>query len=420
MKLLQHTQRGYLQPAVPVILLAGLGMYLLLTQAVYDFSDENLRQTKFEIEHYVRHHDALPAYFQSSANFMVARPTLAACRERYLDTLLFNAAEGEQEPYRRLEFPVLLQGNHHCVAINQSRLEHEELALWIGLLPAVLFLLLFVLFWWANRRVARKLWQPFFATLEQLRKFNLAENTPLHLGETPVDEFRELNRALLNLSARVRADFLAVRRFTENASHELQTPLAVLQNEVNLLLQQEELTALQARRLEIIARQTRRISRLNQSLLLLAKIENDQFALRKQVALHQLIGQKLEGLAEVTQAKKLAIETELMPVSIVLNADLADILVTNLLGNAIKHNIAGGFLQVRLTETGLLLRNTCQQPGKPPGDLTARFVRGNTQVAGHGLGLAIAQEICSKSDLQLTVQYAEGVWETAVSWKAQV
>lgn len=416
MKLLQHTQRGYLKLALPVFLLAGLGMYRLLTQAVYDFSDENLRQTKIEIENYVQGHDALPAYFQTSANFMDSRQLPAACRERYLDTLLFNAAEGELEPYRRLEFPVLLQGNPYQVTINQSRLEHEELVLLIGLLLVVLFLLLFGLLWWVNRRVAGRVWQPFFATLGELRKFNLAENTPLKLSDTPVDEFRELHGALQTLSARVRADFQAVRQFTENASHELQTPLAVLQNAVNLLLQQEQLTASQARHLEVIGRQTRRVSRLNQSLLLLAKIENDQFAARKPVALDQLIGQKLEGLADVVRAKNLTIETALIPTLVALNADLADILLTNLLGNAIKHNISGGFLRVHLTETGLLLRNACLPPDKPPGDLTSRFARGNAQVAGQGLGLAIVREICAKSNLRLAVRYAEGIWETAVSW----
>ncbi|MCB0534770.1 MAG: HAMP domain-containing histidine kinase [Lewinellaceae bacterium] len=419
MKLLRHTQRGYLQLAIPVFLLAGMGMYLLLIRAVYDFSDENLQQTRIEIENYIHEHNTLPAYFQTSAIFMDSRQLITACPERYLDTLLFNAAEGEQEPYRRLEFPVLLQGKHYQVAINQSRLEHEELALSIGLFLAVLFLLLFGLLWWVNRRVADKVWQPFFTTLGQLRKFNLAENTPLHLHDTPVDEFRELHSALQTLSTRVRADFQAVRQFTENASHELQTPLAVLQNEVNLLLQQEQLTAAQARHLEVIARQTRRVSRLNQSLLLLAKIENDQFAHRKPVALHQLIGQKLEGLADVAQAKNLTIEKTLAPVSIALNADLADILMTNILGNAIKHNVPGGFLQVQLTETGLLVRNACQKPDKPPGDLTNRFVRGNARVAGQGLGLAIVQEICLKSNFQLKVQYADGVWETAIYWPGQ-
>jgi signal transduction histidine kinase len=297
-------------------------------------------------------------------------------------------------------------------------LEVEELAVWIGLFLALLFLVLFGLLLWVNRRVSRQVWQPFFNTLRQLRKFKLSENTALQLDDTPVEEFQELHHTLQALTNKLRADFQTVRQFTENASHELQTPLAVIQTKLDLLFQQAQLTEVQAQQLEFINQQTRRMSRLNQALLLLAKIENDQFAVRQEIALKPLLERKLEGLDDLIVAKNLVVETALNPVHIALNPELAETLFANLLGNAVKHNLDGGTLQLALTETELRIRNTCQTPAKPATELSGRFSRGNPQASGLGLGLAIAQEICDKSGLQLTLNVADGVWETLVSWTA--
>ena len=281
---------------------------------------------------------------------------------------------------------------------------------------AVSFGLLFGAMLWVNRVVARKVWQPFYETLEKMRGFRLTDPEPLRLAPAAAQEFRELNSTLETLTEQVRRDFQTVKQFTENASHELQTPLAVIQNKVEMLLQDENLSESQAHQLDLVGQSARRMARLNQSLLLLSKIENNQFAEKQQVPLKPLIEKKLAWLEDFIAEKQLVVETDLTEKTLHINPFLAETLGSNLLTNAVKHNLPGGRLRVFLDGECLLVENTAVAPGVPVENLRARFARGNGSSEGLGLGLAMVWEICEQEGFGLEMVFEEGFWGTKIKF----
>ncbi len=416
MKLLNQTQYVFLWAAAPIFALAGAAMYFVLIAAVDDFTEENLTGRQSEIEAYVRLHDTLPVFFQSQYNRLEVgeQPVAAPFPASISDTLLYNNLEAEREPFRRLNFPVKIRGQWRRVTLAQSTLEHEDLAATVALLLGALFGVFFGVLLWVNRRVARRVWQPFFNTLDRMRRFRLADTAPLQLAPTPVDEFGELNRTLEDLTDQVQRDFRMVKQFTENASHELQTPLAVIQSKVEMLLQAEGLPVQQAGQLQIIAQSARRMARLNESLLLLTKIENDQFPERRRLNWQPLVEKRLRWLEDFILQKQLQSTTRCQPVWVDMNPVLADTLVTNLLTNAVKYNQKGGMLEVQLDESGLTVSNSGEPPETPPETLSGRFARGHHQSDGLGLGLSIVTEICAKNDFAFRLGFEAGIWTAIV------
>jgi two-component system sensor histidine kinase QseC len=161
-----------------------------------------------------------------------------------------------------------------------------------------------------------------------------------------------------------------------------------------------------------------RLSRLQQNLLLLVKIENDQFQQRELVDIKRLVESRLELLEDFIVTKKLHISTECLPLQRQLNLFLAETLVGNLLGNAVKHNLPeDGWIIVQLTEKALIISNSGFIPEVPAQKLTERFQRSSSQAEGLGLGLAIAKEICEVYDWTLQITFEQGTWKTSVQFR---
>jgi len=415
-KLLQQTQRLYLMAAAPLFLLAGIAMFFALEWSIKHFDEEKMHNAKHEIETYVFQHDSLPAFFQRIDHRLYASslPAEITLPVTLSDTTLLNPLENEMEPFLQLTFPVQIRGQAWRVDLFQSSVEHEDIAGTVAILLVILFVLLFGVLLWVNRSVSQRVWEPFFQVLNQMRQFRLNDPNPLRLPKSSVVEFHELHRTLEDLAEKVQRDFRTVKQFTENASHELQTPLAVIQHKIDALLQDETLSEAQVQQLDLMAQNTRRMARLNQTLLLLVKIENDQFAARERVDMEPLLEKRLRWLEDFLMEKQLVVQTDLTSVSIDINPVLAETLVANLLTNAVKHNLTGGRLAVRLTAANLIISNSAAPPAVAPEKLTERFARGNSSTDGLGLGLAIAQEICEKSGLVLQFDFKNDTWTTTL------
>ncbi len=417
-KLLQRTQSLFLQIAAPVFVLAGVAMFFALEWSLQHFDEEKLLHSRQEIETYVRFHDTLPVIFNSIDHrlYAIPQPEGQSPVSSLSDTSLLNPLENEIEPFLQLTFPVKMRGKNWQVTLLQSSVEHEDIGATVAGLLTILFLLLFGVLLWVNRSVSRRVWQPFFQVLDRMRQFRLADPTPLRLPDSSVTEFHELHRTLEELAEKVQKDFRLVKQFTENASHELQTPLAIIQHKIDVLLQDESLSEVQMQQLDLIAQSARRMARLNQTLLLLVKIENDQFALRERIDWKPLLEKRLRWLEDFFLEKQLVLRTDLRPVTMDMNPLLAETLLTNLLTNAVKHNLPGGTLTIRLSSNELSISNTALPPTISPEKLSGRFVRSTTSTDGLGLGLAIAQEICEKNGFRLKLGFEHGLWTSSVQF----
>jgi signal transduction histidine kinase len=234
----------------------------------------------------------------------------------------------------------------------------------------------------------------------------LQEQQSLHLPSTSIAEFNLLNATMNGMVTRAEQDYAALKEFTGNAAHEMQTPLAVISGNTETLMQDESVLEKHHATISTIEEAAKRLSRLNQSLLLLAKIESRRFALNEQVAWETLIRKRLAELNGLAESQQLSITIQAVPVTTTFHQELASILVSNLLANAIRYNYAEGSVKVVLDANGLTVSNTSTLPPLDGNKVFGRFYRHpETRHEGNGLGLSIVQKLCKLAGYGLSYNY---------------
>ena len=275
----------------------------------------------------------------------------------------------------------------------------------VTLLTIVFFVLLLCALIWVNRRISHRLWRPFYTSLDKIKKFDLNHQKGISFDKTDISEFSELNESLDKLISGNIAAYMQQKEFAENASHELQTPLSVIQSKLELLLQSKALKNEQYEAIEDAFKALRRVSRINKNLLLLTKIENSQFMDKEQIDLSSLICQEVPLFTHFLEDKQLKLKTDIAPgVFVEGNKLLVEILVQNLLTNAIRHSPTGGSLSIFVDHKKIEFSNTGVSPLET-GQLFRRFASASSQTPGTGLGLSLVKQICNRYDWQITYRH---------------
>jgi len=215
---------------------------------------------------------------------------------------------------------------------------------------------------------------------------------------------RDLDEAIRQMTQTITKDYEMLKNFADNASHEMQTPVAIINSKLDLLIQDTALSMEHHRPIQAMYDAVGRLRQLNQSLLLLTKIENNQFV-SETVDLAPLIERKLVQLEDPVKDRRLTVHTELDALQLPINGYLADILLNNLLTNAIRHNQDGGQVNIRLRGRGLRVSNSGAALGFDASTIFDRFTKG-MHSGGTGLGLAIVRQICDNYHFGLTYSYA--------------
>lgn len=296
--------------------------------------------------------------------------------------------------FRGLKTNIKINKRNYILVVETNVEETEETVAYITTMTLFFFLILVMGFWILNRRFSKKLWLPFHDTLHKLKSFQLNNQQQIQFQKTDTIEFAELNATLEKLLQHSITTYKTQKEFTENASHELQTPLAVLKNKVDILLQSDDLTEKQYNIAEEMNKALIRSSRINKNLLLLAKIENSQFDQSELVSLSVLIIQSIESLREHFNDKNLNIKTDICPdIEVIGNNGLVEVLINNLITNAIRHTSPGGAIEIKLSKSHFEVKNSASNALNRD-FLFKRFSRMSQDNSGSGLGLSIVQEIC--------------------------
>lgn len=246
------------------------------------------------------------------------------------------------------------------------------------------------------RFVTQKLWHPFDDTLQKVEQFNLAQSEIPDFMETDINEFARLNHSLEHLMKKDKETYRIQKEFTENASHELQTPIAIIRSKLDLLMQ-ENLTESQMRLVSDLYELTIRMGHLNNNLLLLAKIENNQYSTFEEVDIASLLNDSLQLYKTLQGATGLYVDDRRTghDKKIRANAVLLECLLKNLIVNAIRHSTPGGKVLIQLEDTRLIVSNESADGKTLDTDtLFCRFHSGDARQKGNGLGLAIVKAVC--------------------------
>jgi signal transduction histidine kinase len=274
-------------------------------------------------------------------------------------------------------------------------------------LTVLFFSLLMVGFILLNRRISKRLWQPFYRSLGQIKNFDLNRQDKVIFETTDIDEFAELNQSLDKLIAGSVAAYNQQKEFADNASHELQTPLAIIQSKLDLLLQSKSLTTEQYDIIEDANKALARVARINKNLLLLTKIENSQFMQKEPIHLPELLQNAIALFSNFSDDKGLVVQTDIAHGVVVEgNQLLVEIMLNNLLTNAIRYSPAYGTITVQLSADRLTISNTGTTALNQE-QLFKRFGTTSAQTPGTGLGLALVKQICQRYDWKISYAFSD-------------
>lgn len=228
----------------------------------------------------------------------------------------------------------------------------------------------------------------------------------MKLADTNTHEFKELNQFLERMSNKALDDYRSLKEFSENASHELQTPLSIIRGKLELLLE-TDIDEKQAALIESAQNSAQKLSVINQSLALLTKLENQEYQMDHKIDFSKLVENSIASFSELIEMKSIVLTTNIdADVYVNLNPVLADILFTNLISNAIRHNsVNGGSIDIRLSSSGLIVKNTGDPLKIPANELFKRFKKAKQSSESTGLGLAIVKQICDLSNFKVSYVY---------------
>jgi signal transduction histidine kinase len=242
--------------------------------------------------------------------------------------------------------------------------------------------------------IARRLWKPFYDSVNIAEKFDIQSDKPLDLPVTDIKEFNQLNDVFDYMTTKMRYDYLNLKEFSENAAHEIQTPLAVIRSKADILMQQKGLNKESINLLKSINEATTKLFKLNQGLLLISKIDNQIFNEKKKVSLRKILEKGLENYKEIMELKNIKVEMNASDDAVVeMNDVLAETLVSNLLSNAVRFNFDYGFIKCNIDNKYLSIANSGLPLTIDPEDLFKRFYKGSDNPQSVGLGLSIVKKI---------------------------
>lgn len=396
-KLLYKTLRAYILFSILVMMIAAPLFYFITERLYIEDADEALVLQKMEFIHY-----ALPEIKTSdiaiwnsiNRDIKIEAAQQNLSKDSIFYNFIFDSLANENEPYRVLLAPITIDGNKYTFYARINLVESEDLVESIAVLFCIILTLLLIGLYVITRRLSTTLWQPFYNALESIEKFEIDKNIKPLSVETQIEEFNRLNQTFNKLMERNITIYQNQQEFIENAAHELQTPLAVFQSKLDTLIQQPTITENEAEILLKLNESAARLNRLNKNLLLLSKIDNNIYSEKEDVSLEVILKKQLEFFIEQAEDKKINIEVEVDDPGIIhSNLPLLEILISNLLLNAIKHNMQSGEIQVKLKHRSLTITNTGNSSPLPAGKLFQRFSKTDSSTKGSGLGLAIVKKI---------------------------
>ena len=386
--------------------------YAYILDEVYDNIDDGLKDKKtLIIQNILRHPELLKINEFGIEDFRVYPSQEDFSDHNILSNAFFYMPfDDEDEPYRVLKTSFYDRDmNPYTLEIRTSTVEKDDLLFNLAIALGVLYVVLVLSMYLVNLLVINKIWKPFKGILTAIRQYEVGNKTKLQPIVTDVIEFNVLHDNIQQMWQRNEVVFEEQKVFIENASHELQTPLAITLNKLELLADDPSLTEKQLVQLSEVKQSLMRMTHLNKSLLMLTRIENHQYKQAESISFQALTATIIEDLSDLIAFKELEITVkEDSDFQVEMNKDLAMVLVSNLLRNAIKYTEKGREIQVRLEENCFQVKNTAKDGMRlHPSKIFQRFHKGQQDATSTGLGLAIVKSIADSYQLQVNYSFEE-------------
>ncbi len=409
MKLLHKNILVNASVSLIIMFLGGLLSYQLIVNKIKGESYEHLLSEKVLVEQKLKNATPVSVLENNIGDRIKIKeiPNLTGKKPKLKTINSTQTGYEEGESFSAIEFEYEANQKSYQVTIIKMFDNDEELGeniLFAEIISAMLMVGAIVL---VNIFIYKKLWSPFYKILKALQSFNISKQDAIKLPATNTEEFNRLNRSITLMAEKISRDYFSLKEFTENASHEIQTPLAVINSKIEMCLQDEHLTPEQANLLMEASQAVNTLVSLNKGLVTLAKLDNNQVDIPSDVNVYEKLLDRLNVYEDFIQEKDIDVRMKIdKTVNIKINPSFSVILFDNLIKNAVKHNYnQGGKINIEVTKEFIKIENTGTKPKVNTDKFFERFYKDSNKES-LGLGLAIVKKICEIYGFKIVYNYA--------------
>ncbi|WP_431213756.1 sensor histidine kinase [Puia sp. P3] len=411
MKLLNKSIRQLIQYALIIFAVCVPLFYFIIEQLYIQDVDDALYLKRDELRLRASHLHSqkdIDLWLAMDDDVKVANLAKNPAKDTLYFTQYLDSIPQEVEPYRELVSSIVIGNVSYKLVVRASLVESRDLIIGIAEAQAVLLFLLLIGWILIIRFKSKRAWRPFYTTIDQLRNYELDKGRFPILESSDIREFNDLNNAITELVHRSHQVFSSQKKFIENASHEMQTPLAIFRSKLDNMIESRVMTTEETKDFQVLYEAVQRLHHLNKGLLLLSRIENSQFEETEAISVAELVQKTVAFLQETIESKEIHLQMELPGNPVIrANETLLQVMITNLLINAVQHNHRNGCIIIRLDTARLSIANSGPVFPFAEDDLFTRFKKHSSPQKGVGLGLSIIKEIADKYKLPILYEYTE-------------
>ncbi len=397
MKLIFKVTFYYLIITMLVFGIGGIMTFNIFQAQIQKETDRYLVSRLWDLETSIENGESPSSYSYRNISIVEIDSSVEETRFHFGDTLADHPSPfiHRLEPHRKLRVIRKINDQIFKIEIFDVIVEKDDIFDSVFKSQTRLFITLGSILVLSSFLVSIWLFRPFYITIQAIKNFRLNDPSPVILGKTNTREFKDLNQMFRQMTEKIKADYKNLKEFSENASHEMQTPLAVAKGKLELLIQSKDLEEEELTLINSAYKSIDHLSKMGRSLALLTKIENKEFSKLKEIQLTESIKNTIFDFQELIDLKNISLQGDLEE-GVVITSDptLIQILIGNLFQNAIRHNIKGGKIDLILTQNIFKISNTGKKLESAPDALFERFKKDNQSSETIGLGLAIAHKIC--------------------------
>jgi len=406
MKLLTKSTIYFIVTSIAVFLVSGVTIYYLLQDLIREEIDDSLLDRKSEFYWELREAGGFDTIvLPKDSTIHIAGPVAISGKDliTFGDTLFYDFFDDERLPHRYIRFTASYNGEKRYVYIYQSLIETDDIVEGIIFSLLIVFIIMIAAISALNIFGMRHVWRPFNKILQQIKVFDFRKNRGFEAINADISEFNELNAELTKMTDKLTRDYFSLKEFSENASHEMQTPLAIIQSKLELLLQKQDIGDENLNAVNSALQAANRLSRLHHELNLITRIENQEYKDFEEIDIKAYVKKYIENFSDILDLKNIELKTSLHSgFKIKGNVYLIEILISNLFNNAVKHNLEQkGTIIIELDNGMLKIANTGPEPQHLPEALFERFKKGKPQSDSTGLGLSLVKQICTFHNFEI-------------------